>query len=89
MPVSELEKNPDNRMSATSTENRRPSGASFNSGVNPQALKKRYLEEKTRREQAPIYVAQGNEKPLSNPLQHQFEHHLGAKIGQHQQGKAR
>ena len=35
MLVSELEKNPDNRMSATSTENNRPSGASFNCGVNP------------------------------------------------------
>ena len=34
MLVSELEKNPDNRMSATSTENNRPSGASFNWGVN-------------------------------------------------------
>ena len=55
MLVSELEKNPDNRMSATSTENKRPSGASFNSGVNPLAGENRYLEEKRRRGQAPVH----------------------------------
>ena len=46
MPVSELEKKAESRMSATSTENNRPSGASFNEGVNPVAGKNRYLEEK-------------------------------------------
>jgi hypothetical protein len=52
MPVSELEKNPDKRMSATNTENKRPSGASFNAGVNPIICEKSYLEEKRPREQA-------------------------------------
>lgn len=52
MPVSELEKNPDKRMSATNTENKRPSGASFKSGVNSMAGKRAYLEEKSSREQA-------------------------------------
>jgi len=52
MPVSELEKNPDNRMSATKTENKRPSGASFKSGVNSMPIKRAYLEEKPLWEQA-------------------------------------
>ena len=55
MPVSELEKNPDSKMSATSTENKRPSGASFKSGVNSMAGKRAYLEEKPDREQAHLW----------------------------------
>jgi hypothetical protein len=34
MPVSELEKKPERRMSAARTEKRRPSGASFKAGGN-------------------------------------------------------
>jgi len=46
MPVSELEKKPERSISAASTEKRRPSGASFNAGVNPELGEKAYLEEK-------------------------------------------
>ncbi len=46
MPVSELEKKPERRMSAARTEKRRPSGASFNAGVNPECEVRAYLEEK-------------------------------------------
>lgn len=55
MPVSELEKNPDSKMSATSTENKRPSGASFKSGINSMGVKTGYLEEKLAREQARLW----------------------------------
>jgi hypothetical protein len=48
MPVSELEKNPDMRISAARIENRRPSGASFKTGWNPVQPIKRHLEEKDR-----------------------------------------
>ncbi len=46
MPVSELEKKPERKMSAARTEKSRPSGASFNAGVNPLESEKAYLEEK-------------------------------------------
>ncbi|MFT6368404.1 MAG: hypothetical protein ACJAUG_003517 [Halioglobus sp.] len=52
MPVSELEKNPDNRMRPTRTENKRPSGASFKLDDNSVARKRAYLEEKPTWEQA-------------------------------------
>jgi len=46
MPVSELEKKPERSIRAASTEKRRPSGASFNEGVNPEYGERVYLEEK-------------------------------------------
>ena len=52
MPVSELEKKPERTMSAARTEKSRPSGASFNAGVNPVLDKSTHLEEKARWEQA-------------------------------------
>ncbi len=56
MPVSELEKKADKMMSAAKTENKRPSGASFKSGVNPLSVWKAYLEQKTRREQVLAFL---------------------------------
>lgn len=87
MPVSELEKNPDKRMSATRTENKRPSGASFNAGVNLITERRRYLEEKPWRGQAldcGLTVVHCG----PNSDQNQLQYHLGAKVGQHQQAKA-
>jgi hypothetical protein len=55
MPVSELEKKPERRMSAARTEKRRPSGASFNAGVNPKREVRTYLEEKPQWGQARRY----------------------------------
>lgn len=81
MPVSELEKNPDKRMSAASTEKRRPSGASFKLFVKPFCGMRRYLEEKTRWRQARYR--------LSAAFQDEFEYGLGAKVAEHQQGEAR
>jgi hypothetical protein len=56
MPVSELEKKPDKNMSATSTESKRPSGASFKSGVNPVKGESRYLEEKLQPGQGNFHI---------------------------------
>lgn len=82
MPVSELEKKAERKMSAARTEKSRPSGASFKSGLNLWILKDAYLEEKPG-------AGQGLSGLNSAPLQHQFQHQLGAHKPQYQQAEAR
>lgn len=81
MPVSELEKKAERKMSAARTEKSRPSGASFNAGVNLWYSLAAYLEEKP---------AVGQELSAANSalLQYQFQHQFRAEKGQHQQAEA-
>ncbi len=84
MPVSELEKKAERRMSTARTEKSRPSEASFKSGVNLCYALGTYLEEKQRSGQGLLTA----HHPDSDALQHQFQHQFGAKIRQHQQAEA-
>ena len=58
MPVSELEKKPERRISAARIEKSRPSGASFKRGLNPVCKEIAYLEEKARVGQVPHVINQ-------------------------------
>ncbi len=76
MLVSELEKKAEKRMSAARTLKRRPKGASSKAGDN-------------------LYYGRGRilkKNPVPGKslaaLQYQFEHQLGAEVGEHQCGKS-
>ncbi len=77
MPVSELEKKPESRMRTTSTELKRPSGASFKAGKNLYRLQTRILKKKPGMSKP---ERDGGSLSLDNQLQHQF----GTEEGQHQ-----
>ena len=81
MPVSELEKKAERKMSAARMEKSRPSEASFNAGVNLCYALVAYLEEKPA-------AGQGLSAAISALLEYQFQHQLCAEKGQHQQAEA-
>ena len=59
MPVSELEKNPDMRISAARTAKRIPSGASFKTGVNPGDDREAMLKKNRGRHKPRVQTDQG------------------------------
>ena len=78
MPVSELEKNPERKISATRIEKSKPSGASFNADLDLVENGAFYLEEKGFPGQVP------SARALSGPVQNQLQHQFGAKEREYQ-----
>ena len=64
MPVSELEKNPERKISAARMEKSKPSGASFNAGLDLVGNVALYLEEKGDLGQAPWVGLRGTSGSL-------------------------
>lgn len=85
MPVSELEKNPERKISATRMEKSNPSGASFKAGLDLVVESVGHLEEKAGLEQVPEVGLCG----YLGALQYQFQHQFRAEKGQHKHCKAR
>jgi hypothetical protein len=85
MPVSELEKKPERKISATRMEKSNPSGASFKADSDLVGESGCYLEEKAELEQVPKVCLCG----YLRAVQYQFQHQFRAEKGQHQHCKAR
>ena len=78
MPVSEPEKKPERKISATRMEKSKPNGASFKAGSDLLGIGGFYLEEKGFPGQVP------SARALSGPVQNQLQHQLGAKEREYQ-----